>query len=142
MTTRVFGSADLCEAMHTNILPFTLSVGCPHVVVTSTPASTRPIAATLSNPITVRGDRLSDTFLIGAAGVAAVLFTESVIRSTTRCRYRPQHRPCDVRTACPPAPIARLLPPATHGRRSRRRQAPTSKGPQEEPSTRRRPGRA
>ena len=36
LTTSVSGSADLCEAMHTNIFPRTFSVGWPHVVVTST----------------------------------------------------------------------------------------------------------
>jgi hypothetical protein len=32
--------------MHTNILPRTLSVGLPHVVVSSTSGSERPIAST------------------------------------------------------------------------------------------------
>lgn len=43
----MFGSADLWDAMHTNILPCTFSVGCPHVVVTSTPGNLRPMDSTV-----------------------------------------------------------------------------------------------
>lgn len=49
LTTKVSGSADLCDAMHTNIFPRTFSVGCPHVVVTSTSGNVRPIASTSVN---------------------------------------------------------------------------------------------
>ena len=42
ITTSVFGSADLCDAMHANILPRTFSVGWPQVVVTSTSGKARP----------------------------------------------------------------------------------------------------
>src|SRR5215207_8560600 len=48
-TTSVSGSADLCEAMQTNIVPRTFSVGWPHVVVSSTSGRVRPMAATGAN---------------------------------------------------------------------------------------------
>src|SRR5688500_17005699 len=47
MTTSVFGSADLCDAMQTNILPRTFNVGLPHVVGTSTSGSVRPMDSTV-----------------------------------------------------------------------------------------------
>src|SRR5688572_33150975 len=46
ITTSEFGSADLCDAMHANILPRTFGVGCPHVVVSSTSGKERPIPST------------------------------------------------------------------------------------------------
>ncbi len=49
LTTSVSGSADLCDAMHTNIVPWTFSVGLPQVVVSSTSGSVRPMAATGAN---------------------------------------------------------------------------------------------
>jgi hypothetical protein len=45
ITTSVFGSADLWDAMHTNIFPRTFSVGWPQVVVTATSGRLRPIAS-------------------------------------------------------------------------------------------------
>ena len=50
-TTIELGSADLLIATQANIFPRTFSVGAPHVVVTSTPGSVRPIAITVSNPL-------------------------------------------------------------------------------------------
>ncbi len=47
ITTSVFGSADLWDAMQANILPRTLSAGWPHVVVTSTSGSVRPMDSTV-----------------------------------------------------------------------------------------------
>ena len=57
ITTSVSGSADLWEAIHTNILPRTFSVGFPHVVVSSTSGRVRPILSTSVNlllPGTIR----------------------------------------------------------------------------------------
>src|SRR5262245_28999264 len=50
-TTIEFGSADLLIATQANIFPRTFSVGAPHVVVTSTSGSVRPIAIAASNPV-------------------------------------------------------------------------------------------
>src|SRR6186997_350769 len=50
-TTIEFGSADLLIATQANIFPRTLSVGAPHVVVTSTSGKVRPIAIAASNPL-------------------------------------------------------------------------------------------
>ena len=54
ITTSVFGSADLWDAMHTNIFPRTFKVGWPHVVVTSTSGNVRPIDSTTLKEL-VRG---------------------------------------------------------------------------------------
>src|SRR4051812_28105263 len=51
ITTSVSGSADLFEAMHTNILPRTFSAGVPQAVVTSTSGNVRPICSTRLNPL-------------------------------------------------------------------------------------------
>jgi len=49
ITTSVFGSADVCDAMHTNIFPRTFNAGFPYVVVTSTSGNVRPTDSTVLN---------------------------------------------------------------------------------------------
>src|SRR4029453_14524474 len=49
ITTSEFGSADLWDAMHTNIFPCTFRAGWPHAVVTSTSGRARPMASTAAN---------------------------------------------------------------------------------------------
>ena len=61
ITTSVSGSADLCDAMHTNIVPRTFSVGWPQVVVSSTSGSVRPMAATGANGSRAASPRLEST---------------------------------------------------------------------------------
>ena len=46
LTTNVSGSADLFDAMQTNIVPRTLRAGTPHDVVTSTSGRVLPIVST------------------------------------------------------------------------------------------------
>jgi hypothetical protein len=49
ITTSEFGSADLLDAMQTNIFPCTFRAGWPHAVVTSTSGRARLIASTTAN---------------------------------------------------------------------------------------------
>ena len=51
ITTSVSGSADLCDARHTNILPRTFNVGFPQVVVISTSGNVRPMDSTALKPV-------------------------------------------------------------------------------------------
>jgi hypothetical protein len=50
-TTIELGSADLLIAAQANIFPRTFNADAPHVVVTSTSGSVRPIAIAASNPL-------------------------------------------------------------------------------------------
>src|SRR5688500_12866028 len=86
MTTSVSGSADLCDAMHTNILPRTFSAGFPHVAVTSTSGNVRPMASTGLN-LLPRG--IGDRLLKKTKGILRRLRIPDVpgLRARRRGRY-------------------------------------------------------
>src|SRR5688572_31169124 len=69
-TTIESGSADLLIATQANILPRTFSAGAPHVVVTSTSGSVRPIAIAASNPLRFTPPALLGLLRVRARGVS------------------------------------------------------------------------